>query len=242
MANPQKENGNTQLANEIWDALTGAGLNGTEAALILHVIRKTYGWHKKFDRISLTQFEKHLGKSRPAVCRAIKFLVVNKLLLVNETLLGNEYGLNKDYTKWLVNKPLLVNKMKRASKQNDTRVVNKTLHTKETITKETIQKKYIPINKLVKTFNHDFERIRLTTVELDKLHKKFRTELKNNLVDFENAIGAKNYGYKSHYRAMLKWYDKPKTPEFYEKEMEKLSYPVFCNKYSQKLADKYSSV
>ena len=91
MANPQKENGNTQIANEILDALTQAGLNGTELAIVLHVIRKTYGWHKKCDRISFTQFEKQLKKSRPTISDNIQSLLVKKLLLVKKTLLGNEY-------------------------------------------------------------------------------------------------------------------------------------------------------
>ena len=143
MANPQAEDGHTRIANEILEALICFGLNGTELGCILFVIRKTYGWGKPNDIISLTQFEKAVKSSRPAICKAIKKLqLVNILLLVNKSLLGNSYAFNKDHESWVVNKPLLVNKSKSASKQNEMKVVNKPLHTKETITKETIQKKH----------------------------------------------------------------------------------------------------
>lgn len=94
------------------------------------------------------------------------------------------------------------------------------------------EKKYICTKKLSKTFNHDFEILKLTATELSKLAKKFADDLRHTLVDFENSIGAKNYKYKSHYRAILKWYDKPKTPEFYLKEMERLGFASFANKYT----------
>lgn len=136
MANPQTEDGFTRIANEIVEALLQTPMNGTELKCILFVLRKTYGWNKKEDSISITQFENSVKASRPAICKALKGLVVNKVLLVNKSLLINKYSLNKDYTEWLVNKPLLVNKTNTTSKQNDTQLVNKPLHTKDTITKE----------------------------------------------------------------------------------------------------------
>jgi len=137
MANPQKENGYTGIANEIWDALWLAGLNGTEWEVITIVIRKTYGFRKKEDWISYTQFEKMTGKSRPAVWKAITSLV-NKRLLVNNCKPGMTlYRFNKDYSGWVVNKRKLVNKQKSTSKQIEMEVVNNRLLTKETIQKKT---------------------------------------------------------------------------------------------------------
>ena len=213
----------------------------------MFVLRQTYGYHKTQDQISISQFEKHIPFSGRAIKRALKILRLVKILTLvkkgNSRFASNVWAFNKNYTEWqLVKKAALVNKTSSTSDKKRKRLVTESSHTKETITKETIQKKYIPKKKLVKVFNHDFERIKLTPDEMDKLQKKFGSELRNKLIDFENAIGARDYKYKSHYRAMLKWYDKPKTPDFYRKEMEALSYPVFCNKYSQKLADKYVSV
>ena len=54
MANPQLENGYTKVANEILDALVKIRLSPNESRLLWFIIHKTYGWHKKTDRISIS--------------------------------------------------------------------------------------------------------------------------------------------------------------------------------------------
>lgn len=125
MANPQKENGYTAIANELLEHLIMPGTNGSELKLILFVVRKTYGFSKKQDKISLSQFCKGLSAKRANICRTIKSLVAKRLLLKQDSL----YKLNKNWEEWVVAKRL-------PSSQTDNRVVAKRLHTKETITKE----------------------------------------------------------------------------------------------------------
>lgn len=146
MANPQLENGYTKIANEIMEALTKANLNGTELAVALLIIRKTYGWKKKEDEISLNQFLKAIPVTKPCICKALKRLqLVNVIKLVKKgksKISSNSYTFNKNYEEWqLVKKFKLVNNWKSTSKHLETKLVNKRLHTKETITKESIQKK-----------------------------------------------------------------------------------------------------
>jgi len=109
MANPQKENGFTPIANEILELLVNTALLGAEFQILLFIIRKTYGYHKKKDRISLTQFEKNTGLSRPTVVKTLKNLVsrgmIIKIILPNENV---EYSFEKDHEKWVVNTALLV--------------------------------------------------------------------------------------------------------------------------------------
>lgn len=143
---PQLENGYTRIANELLEELIKAGLNGTEFAIVLHIMRKTYGYHKKEDEISITQFEKALPQSRRAIIKGLQSLqLVNILTLVHKGSPlrdSNVYRINKNYNMWrLVNKPALVNKKVMTSEQTDKSLVNKSTPTKETITKETIQKK-----------------------------------------------------------------------------------------------------
>jgi phage replication O-like protein O len=146
MTKPQLENGYTRIANEILEAVIYAGLNGTEMAVLLYIIRKTYGFNKKEDEISLTQFEKAVPYSRRAIIKAIKHLrLVNIITLVNKGISvhsSNRYKFNK--TGWtLMNKesPVrLVNKLTQTSEQTDKTLVNKGIHTKDTITKDNIQK------------------------------------------------------------------------------------------------------
>lgn len=113
MANPQKENGFTPIANEIVESLVKAGLLGSELSLVLFIIRKTYGWNKKHDVISLTQFEKGTGLSRPTVVKTLKNVLI-KNLIVKTLLPSNKYAfsLNKDYETWKVVKAYLLVKSK----------------------------------------------------------------------------------------------------------------------------------
>jgi len=100
MANPQKENGFTPIANDIIDQLCKAPLNDYEHRCLYFLLRKTYGWRKKKDRISLSQFSQGTGIPKPHVCRTMKTLVRKKIV----TRTGNGYHVNyefqKDYDLW----------------------------------------------------------------------------------------------------------------------------------------------
>ncbi len=149
MASPQKENGYTAIANEILEALIKANLSGVELSIAFYIIRKTYGFQKKEDQISLSQFMKAIPVTKPSICKSLKNLrLVNIIILVrkgNSRKSSNLYAFNKDYDSWqLVNKYKLVKDGKRTSKQKETKLVNKSIHTKETLTKETLQKKGRP--------------------------------------------------------------------------------------------------
>jgi phage replication O-like protein O len=145
LANPQRENGHIDLANEIGDALSGIRLSGEESQCLWVILRKTYGWHKKEDKISLSQFSVMTGLKRPAVSRALKKLLSKMIIVIikNDNSMINIYRFNKDFDTW---KPLS-KKITALSKKiipvikNDNGVLSKMIHTKETLTKETIQKK-----------------------------------------------------------------------------------------------------
>lgn len=104
MANVQWENGFTKIANEILESLVKVRLPPSEKDLILFIIRKTYGFNKKEDRISLTQFEAGTDLSRPTVVKALKNLISRKMIVKAGLLIK----FNKDYEKWVVNAGLLV--------------------------------------------------------------------------------------------------------------------------------------
>lgn len=110
MASPQKENGFTPIANEILKELVKTDILASEFRVSLFVIRKTYGFHKKTDRISLTQFEKGTLLSRATVVKALKNLVSRNILV--KTAIPT-YTFNKDYDLWVVKTAKLV-------KHNDT--------------------------------------------------------------------------------------------------------------------------
>lgn len=107
MARPQKENGYIAIAFEIWEALIRTRIPGQAMQVLMVILRQTYGWDKKEDQISLSQFQKATGLSKVAVCKMIKKLLDMKLI----TKKGNGvdtgaiavYSFQKDYELW---KPL----------------------------------------------------------------------------------------------------------------------------------------
>jgi phage replication O-like protein O len=102
LANPQKENGHVDIANEIMDALARTRVPGEARQVLDFIIRKTYGWQKKKDAISLTQFETGTGLSKVHICRA--FVTLKGMNMIVITQQGNEpakvYEIQKDYEKW----------------------------------------------------------------------------------------------------------------------------------------------
>ncbi len=151
MASPQKENGFTPIANEIMQALAKIRIPGEARQVLDAILRKTYGWGKSEDQISLSQFEQMTGLARPSICRAI-----NKLLRMNIiikkgnakslfTKKGNDitsvYSIQKNHEDWhtLTKKLTLINQNANVKHVNKSAnlTLTKKRHTKESI-KESI--------------------------------------------------------------------------------------------------------
>lgn len=145
------ENGYVKITNKSMEALAKIRIPGQARQVLDFILRKTYGWNKKTDMISLSQFVKGTGLSKVAVCKSI-----NKLLMMNIiTKKGNAlslftkkgkdivitYGFQKNYNHWLSlpKKVTLPKKVKDVTqKGNLTLPILDT--TKDTITKDTITK------------------------------------------------------------------------------------------------------
>jgi len=141
MANPQKENGYTAIANEIMEKLISAGLNGTELAIVFFILRKTYGFQKKQDEISITQFEKIIPCTRRSILKGLQVLKLVKIITLvkkgSSVHSSNLWAFNKDYDNWqLVKKITLVKKTARTSEKKRRQLVKKSIPTKETIQKK----------------------------------------------------------------------------------------------------------
>lgn len=151
MASPQKENGYTSIANEILEALARLRISSYERGIVDVIIRKTYGFidnrgiHKKWDRISYSQFSNATGINITHISRTLKKLEENNLILRDPEIsrkTGKPYAVKycfqKDYEKWnnRVYNPTSTNL---GSTQNGLKVTPKLVQTKEK--KETIQHK-----------------------------------------------------------------------------------------------------
>jgi len=146
MANPQKENGYTPIANEIMDAFVSFRVPGELRQVLDFVIRKTYGFQKKSDNISNSQIIQMSGLGKGNVSRALSKLITHKLVIkVDNFTKGKLLVFNKDYEEWI---PFVikVDNSKKLSKRipsvikTDNKKLSEVRDTKET-TKETIQKK-----------------------------------------------------------------------------------------------------
>lgn len=148
MASPQKENGFTPVANELLEALARTELKGSGYALVFAIMRKTFGFHKKEDRISISQLQEMLHISRRAVIYNLQELEAKKIIFIKRERDGvknrvNLIKLNKDYETWVVqNSAPQVEKNRTSAKlrkkvvQNQVKNLPSFAPTKETITKD----------------------------------------------------------------------------------------------------------
>ncbi|MEW6455100.1 MAG: replication protein [Acidobacteriota bacterium] len=107
MANPQVENGYTKIANEIVEALAKAMPGFTEGQIIWAILRKTYGWNKREDKISISQLQKMTGKSRRMIIYALQNLEAKRMIIIYRKRNRNSNEIstikfNKDYDQWVV--------------------------------------------------------------------------------------------------------------------------------------------
>lgn len=105
MSSPQTENGFIRIAtggksNDVLMALIGSDLSALEWKIVMFIIRQTWGYGKKEDRISYSQFRKVTGASQNGVWKALNKLVTSRLLVTTEEPNGILYGLNKRFTEW----------------------------------------------------------------------------------------------------------------------------------------------
>ena len=134
----QVENGNfTRIVNPLIEHLIQVPFKGCELAVAIFIIRKTYGFQKKQDEISLTQFQQGLKRSRQTIVTALKNLqLVNVARLVKRGSMkgdGNIWTINKYHDTWkLVNTTRLVKRKRGASLTEAPNLVKTARHTKET--------------------------------------------------------------------------------------------------------------
>jgi phage replication O-like protein O len=96
MASPQLQDGYTSIANEILDHLCSYRLTANQWQVILTIIRKTYGFHKKADYITNSQIVIFTGLDKFAVSKVMKALLQMKLIIKD----GKNTGIQKDWELW----------------------------------------------------------------------------------------------------------------------------------------------
>ena len=136
---PQTEDGYTQIANELLDALTRTRVPGEERQMFDFILRKTYGFNKKMDMISLSQFVTTTGVKRQNVHSSLKSLFIKRMIVIQKNDNGSiKYGINKHYQEWLPSSKKITPSSKKMTTviQKDSELSSKKIPTKDTLTKE----------------------------------------------------------------------------------------------------------
>ncbi|MCK5610008.1 replication protein [Candidatus Pacearchaeota archaeon] len=97
---PQLENGYLKIANELVEALSRVRIAGEANQILWTIIRKTYGFNKKEDAISLSQFTLATGLKKQHVSRAIAKLRDINIIIKKDDGPICKYSINKDYSSW----------------------------------------------------------------------------------------------------------------------------------------------
>jgi phage replication O-like protein O len=100
MADVRLEKGFLRIANELMDAFARIRIPGEAWQVLAVIIRQTYGWGKKSDRIPLSRFVEMTGLRMRSVRRALERLLAMNLIARSGGSGGIEYSIIKDHDQW----------------------------------------------------------------------------------------------------------------------------------------------
>lgn len=141
MASPQVENGFTRIANELLEAIVRAPLNGTQLAIVLHIIRETYGYKRLEKPMPLVQIAEATGRNKSTVSKEIKMLIHLNIVIEVDSATFNQarvLSVNKDYDGWRVDLNATVDQnatVEESSTQQLTKMQPPSLYRKERLKK-----------------------------------------------------------------------------------------------------------
>jgi phage replication O-like protein O len=106
MADVQVEKGYTPVANELAEQFARCDLSGLEWRVVWVILRQTYGWSRKADRISVAQVSEATRVPLRSAKRALVALRERRILVAE----GDDkhiklWSINKNYEEWAFDKP-----------------------------------------------------------------------------------------------------------------------------------------
>ncbi|EBK1207431.1 replication protein, partial [Salmonella enterica] len=99
------ENGYLRLANQIQDALCIVELSGREFRVLNAIIRLTYGWSKKSDRIANSLIADKTTLKVKHVSEAVLSLAYRNIIILRRIGQTRYMGINTNLDKWAYSKP-----------------------------------------------------------------------------------------------------------------------------------------
>lgn len=207
MTTPQIEQGYTKIANEIVGYLARTYMSSYESQILWAIFSKTYGFNKKEDWVSNSQFVEITGMHKAHVSRTLKKLILRKIV----TQLGNKIAFQKDSRLWCkLPKQVTVTQIGTTVTQTGQKVTQMGfLLPKQADTKDNIQK---TITKDTITKERAYSSIgSLDDICLQEIADKYEVPfafVKSKLDDMENWLKAKGKRYKDYKSALSNWVKK----------------------------------
>lgn len=212
MASPQTENGYLKIANELFEELPRIKLSSYEIRILLVLLRKTYGWGKIWDKISLSQFSEATGINRNHISRTLNKLVKYNIIKKRSLIMRQsgkpysvEYCIQKDYDAWHIKGYRLsdtrVGSTPTGSTSNGIEVAPQLVLTKETIQKKEKAKAFS--SKVIKNLFREWN-ITMAGVKVRKIDSPEDIDPTSNRYRFAKARMKENYFINNYKEAMKK--------------------------------------
>jgi len=137
--------GYIKIANDLMGALIRHRIPGEVRQVVDAILRKTFGWNKYQDKITLSQFQLMTGMKKPSIIRALNKGIDHKIIYKSA---NGAYQFRRTFAEWIpFTKKLIVSKRVNPVSQRVNKSLPKSkspfLITKDT-TKDTIQKTLVP--------------------------------------------------------------------------------------------------
>lgn len=95
------ENGYCKIANELLDSFCQLDISGTQFQLLLSIVRATYGYNKKADRVTNTYLAELTGISLSAVKDGLIKLAERNIIVVEKSGIMKLVSVNKTVSDWV---------------------------------------------------------------------------------------------------------------------------------------------
>jgi phage replication O-like protein O len=207
--NPQAEDGTRRINYRVFDALIKAKLPTAEMSVALTVISRTWGFNKKSDAISTSQFVTSTGFTSRAIKQARASLLEKRIIYfcaserVKRGSPINAYTFNKHYDTWIIQDRKRV-KCASPGERKGKKRVNGSTPTIDNITIERNILAYISSDnpESILEFSKNF--IEFIKIKKSNLSPKSKDLLKNSCVEVDKLIRLDGFSLK-YIRSVLLW-------------------------------------
>lgn len=184
MANPQKENGSTDIANELLEVIYSSNFNAPQLDIIYCLIRYTYGFHRKSHKLSINFISRATKRHKITISKELAKLIDKNVINVEQKSTYSTsriLSLNKNYSTWGVSQNETVSQSETVSQNGASTVSqNETVGVSQNETKK-LKIETKKETKDIHTKSDDFESVCRSVFDYFEncgYKEKFKNEIK----------------------------------------------------------------